>query len=391
MSAHAKGVPGWVSSVEKTLPEDVDTTSNWKDETWMHEWIMQYIEGFEEAVQGCVSRAGRAPTLAWNLCCVASLSKNELQHDLREVEWWLDPRRSGKRLSRTTTDYYLIRQKIIKQELRHKAEESTRPVFRRRQDPVYLILHIFSLLHEPVKLTRAQTGECLRELHRLMKVVIVPLDPDNHQLTPSLATFELLVRNYPDNPQDPKMVDHLMKVYYVYHLQKGNYRLCFDVALQAAQRYRRFSKANQSFLPSLADALDKAASCAEFLHEHETARPLLQEAIGIYKKLVDADPRGKQVQTQGVKILLARTLVRYSRAVCRLGHDLAAHWERDALESLREAIKIYTMARSFNQSGPARYGEELEDALWDLAVMAMRRKDKEEFAEMELRLKRLHA
>ncbi|KAG9024550.1 hypothetical protein FS837_005315, partial [Tulasnella sp. UAMH 9824] len=113
------------------------------------------------------------------------------------------------------------------------------------------------------------------------------------------------------------------------------------------------------------------------------------DAVSIYRKLVGVDPKGKQVQIQEFKIHLAGTLVRYSRVVCRLGHDLAAHWERDAMDSLREAIKIYSTARSFGQSGPTKYEEEMEDALWDLLVMARRKNDKVEVAEVETRLRRL--
>lgn len=217
--------------------------------------------------------------------------------------------------------------------------------------------------------------------------MIAPLDPGNDRLATNLSTFGLLVRHYPDELHDPEVVDYLMDVYYSHHLRRGNYRLCLDVALRAAQRYREF--AEPRLLPRLAGALDKAATCAEFLHEDETARPLLQEAMGVYRKLVDVDPKGKQVQIHQFRVLLARTLVRYCHVVCRLGQELAAHWTKDALEALREAIKIYSMARTFGQSGQAKYSEELEDALLDLAVMAKRRGDKEEMAEAEARLRRL--
>ncbi|KAG8912996.1 Ephrin type-A receptor 2 [Tulasnella sp. 408] len=367
--SHAKGIPEW-------------------DAMWLDEWIMQFIVPFEAAVQDCISSAGKSPTLARNLCCVTSLSRTELQQDLKEVDSLLNPRRSGKRLSRTTTDYLLLRQRIIRSELR-KVEWSTRSISKRRQDPVSRILYIFSLLHGPLSCTRGQIGEHFRELYGHLNSVIAPLDRNNHRLASGLATFGLLVKHYPNHWHDPEVVNHAINVYYAHHHRNGNYRLCLDVALQAAQQYRRFAETDQTFLPCLAGALDKAASCAEFLHEHETARPLLQEAVSVYRKLVGVDPKGKQVQIHEFKIHLAGTLVRFSRVVCRLGQDLAAHWQKDALDSLREAIKIYTSARSFGQSGPAKYDEELEDALWDLLVMVRRKNDKVEVAEVETRLRRL--
>ncbi|KAG8977909.1 hypothetical protein FRC05_000437 [Tulasnella sp. 425] len=304
------------------------------------------------------------------------------------MESLLNPNRGGKRLPRATTDYLFLRKTTIKSEFLRQAKRATQTAFKRsRQDPVFQILQIFAFLRGPISFTRAQVGEQLRELHRLLATVIAPLDPGNDQLAANLSSFGLLVRHYPDELHDSEVVDYLMDVYYGYHLRRGNYRLCLDVALRAAQRYREFSEPR--LLPRLAGALDKAATCAESLHEDETARPLLQEAIGVYKKLVDVDPKGKQVQIHQFKVLLARTLVRYCHVVCRLRPELAAHWTKDALDALREAIKIYSTARTFGQSGPAKYSEELEDALLDLVIMARRKGDREEAAEAEARLRRL--
>ncbi|KAG8917581.1 hypothetical protein FRC01_002356 [Tulasnella sp. 417] len=174
----------------------------------------------------------------------------------------------------------------------------------------------------------------------------------------------------------------MIDVYYTHHLQQGNHRLCFDVALQAAEQYQHLSDTHE-ISPRLAGALDKAASCAEILGEHETARPLLHEAIGVYREVVGVDPKGKQVHIHDLKILLARALVRYFRVVHRLGHDIAGHLQKDAPKSLREAIEIYTVERSFGQSGAPKYGEELKDALLDLLEVGKRKKAQKEVAEVE--------
>ncbi|KAG8917583.1 hypothetical protein FRC01_002358 [Tulasnella sp. 417] len=223
-----------------------------------------------------------------------------------------------------------------------------------------------------------------------MQTVIVPLNPNNCQLTSSLGTFELLAKRYPDNSHDPDVIDYMMDIYYPHYLQQGNYRLCFDVALQAAQLYRTLWETDE-ILPRLARTLDKAASCAEILGEYETARPLLQETIGVYRKVVYVDPKGKQGHIHDLKILLARALVRYFRVVHRLGHDLAAHWENGAVDSLREGINIYTAERSFGQSGPPKYGEELKDALLDLLEISKSRRAQNEVVEVEAKLNQLRS
>ncbi|KAG8918037.1 hypothetical protein FRC01_002072, partial [Tulasnella sp. 417] len=339
-------------------------------------------------VQECISRAGISPKKARHLCCINSLSRAELQDNLKTVESRLRSDRSDKRLPQTTTDYLILRQRVIRNELRN-VEWSAQSISERRQDPVSRILSIFSRLHKPHSLTRDRIGKYFRELHGHLHTAIVPLlNPTNYQFTSSLATFGLLAKRYQDNLQDPDVIDYMIDVYYPHHLQQGNHRLCLDVALQAAQQYQHLSDTHE-ISPRLAGVLDKAASCAEILGEHETARPLLHEAIGVYRKVVGVDPKGKQVHMHDLKILLARALVRYFRVVHRLGHDLAGHLQKDAPKSLREAIEIYTVERSFGQSGPPKYGEELKDALLDLLEVAKSKKAQKEVAEVEAKLNRL--
>ncbi|KAG8954016.1 hypothetical protein FRC04_001000 [Tulasnella sp. 424] len=380
-------------SIDRSIQIQAKGAPEW-DTRWMDEWIMKFIPEFEIAAGECIYIAARDPNMARNLCCVASLSTAELELDFREAAYLLDLDRGGKRLSRAATDYFFLRKAVIKSELLRRAQPVTRVASKRRQDPVSQILHIFTLLRGRATLTRVRLGECLRELHSLLKTVIVPLDPKNDQLASNLSAFEPLVRHYPDDSHDPETTNFLMDVYYGHHNRLGNYRLGFDVALQAAQRYRHLSEGDrnqtQNLLPRLANALDKAVDCAEFIHEDETARPLLQEAIKVHRKLVYVNPQGKQVQIPETKVLLARTLVRYHRVVYRLEKELAVHWKKDAMDALREAIEIYDTARSFGQSGRAKYGEELKAALMDLLAMARRRENKQEVAEAEARLRRLH-
>lgn len=47
---------------------------------------MKFIPEFETAVGECIYRAGRDPNMARNLCGIISLSRAELQRDLKDME-----------------------------------------------------------------------------------------------------------------------------------------------------------------------------------------------------------------------------------------------------------------------------------------------------------------
>ncbi|KAG9045900.1 hypothetical protein FS837_005458 [Tulasnella sp. UAMH 9824] len=338
----------------------------WKDARWLDSWIMEYIPLFEKAIRGCISEAELDPDIAQKLCQLSSLSIMELEGELRELKRLLRIDRAGRRLPHLTKKYIKVReQTIIKEiEIRPQPFVRTRIGFirsrssslpgRRPKDPVAQVLRAISTLHTPVRLSREQVGEILRELHALLRDEVAPLDKSRY-LFRILPSFERLVRHYPDDFH-PDVARFLIGVYYEHHIRHGNHTLCLEAASQAAERYRELSRTNEVFLARRAAALGKVVACSEILGLQENARACLEEVIHVYRRLSSTFENHHTFQ-----IPLARAMVRYHQVLCHLGCD----WnDSDLVDALRECIKIYN---SLIFSGTFTQGSELEQFVGELA------------------------
>ncbi|KAG9045901.1 hypothetical protein FS837_005459 [Tulasnella sp. UAMH 9824] len=368
----------------------------WEDAWWLDNWIMEYIPMFENTIQGCISQAALDPDVAQKLCQLSSLSRIELEEELQDLQTMLNKDRNGQRLPRLTKKYVKLRETTVTKEIEVRRQQlvvtatgfirtrSASTPARRPTDPVAQILRAISTLRNPVRLSREQLGETLRELHTLLKDEVAPLDHSRY-LSSVLPGFERLVRHYPDDFH-PDVARFLIDVYYEHHVRRGNHILCLEVALQAAERYRELSRTNGTFLARRAGALEKVVASYEILGLYENARACLAEAIWVYQQLNNTTGNH-----QAFQIPLARTLVRYHQVLCRLGRD----WnDSDVVDALREAIKIYDSrvwwGGSGQGSGLEQFGGDLVDALIDLDLTLLRKGDRVEALKAEDQLMHLY-
>ncbi|KAG8896608.1 hypothetical protein FRC00_005690 [Tulasnella sp. 408] len=351
---------------------------------------------FENTIQGCISQAALDPDVAQKLCHLSSLSRMELEEELQEIRTILIKDRNGQRLPPLTKKYIKLREATVAKEIEVRRQQlvvtatgfirtrSASTPARRPTDPVAQILRMISTLRQPVRLSREQLGETLRELHTLLRDEIAPLDHSRY-VSSVLPGFERLVRHYPDDFH-PDVARFLIDVYYEHHVRRGNHILCLEVALQAAERYRGLSRTNGAYLARRAGALEKVVASYEILGLYENARACLAEAIWVYQQLNNTTGNH-----QAFQIPLARTLVRYHQVLCRLGRD----WnDSDVVDALREAIKIYDSrvwwGGSGQGSGLEQFGGDLVDALIDLDLTFLRKGDRVEALKAEDQLMHLY-
>ncbi|KAG8929155.1 hypothetical protein FRC01_004766 [Tulasnella sp. 417] len=372
------------------------TVRIWEEARWLDNWIMEYIPMFENTIQGCISQAALDPDLAQRLCGLSSFSRMELEEELQDLKTMLQKDKNGQRLPQLTKKYIKLREETITKEIETRRQQlvvtatgfirtrSASTPMRRPRDPVTQILRAISTLRKPVRMSREQIGETLRELHTLLKDEVTPLDKSRY-LSSVLPGFERLVRHYPDDFH-PDVARFLIDVYYEYHVRRGNHILCLEVALQAAERYRELSRTNGTYLARRAGALEKVVASYEILGLYENARACLAEAIWVYQQL-----NSTTGNHQAFQIPLARTLVRYHQVLCRLGRD----WnDSDVVDALREAIKIYDSrvwwGDSSQGSGLEQFGGDLADALVDLDLTLLRKGDRVEALKAEDQLMHLY-
>ncbi|KAG8976534.1 hypothetical protein FRB90_009136, partial [Tulasnella sp. 427] len=344
------------------------TARVWKEARWLDNWIMEYIPMFENTIQGCITQGALDPDVAYRFCQLASLTRGELEEELEDLKTILHKDENGQRLPLLESKYLRLREAAITREIDVRRQQlvvtasglvrvrSSSTPGRRPKDPVAQILRAISRLRQPVRISREQVGETLRELHILLRDEVSPLDQSRY-LSSVLPGFERLVRHYPDD-WHPDVARFLVDVYYEHNVRRGNHVLCLEVALQAAERYRELSRTNGNFLSRRAGTLEKVVTSYEILGLHENARAALAEAIWVYQQLTNTT--GNQ---QAFRIPLARTLVRYHQVLCRLGRD----WnDSDVVDALREAIKIYE-GRVWMGAGSTMVGSGLEQFGGDLA------------------------
>ncbi|KAG8920831.1 hypothetical protein FRC00_009464, partial [Tulasnella sp. 408] len=208
--------------------------------------------------------------MAQKLCQLSSLSITELEGELRELKRLLQNDRNGRPLPHLTKKYIKLREATITKEIEIRPQPLVRTRIgfirtrssslpgRRPKDPVAQILRAISTLRSPVRLSREQLGETLRELHALLRDEVAPLDKSRY-LFRILPHFERLVRRYPDDFH-PNVARFLIDVYYEHHIRHGNHTLCLEAALQAAKRYRELSRTDGTFLARRAAALAKVVA-----------------------------------------------------------------------------------------------------------------------------------
>ncbi|KAG8909954.1 hypothetical protein FRC01_006628 [Tulasnella sp. 417] len=371
------------------------TPFNLETARWVDDCIMEYIHTFGKAVQECISKAGLDSSVAQEPQPLSSLLGTKLEEKIHGHKEGLEGFQANVVLQTDENDDLVPHSTIKVSEATipeknaiatgsTQVQASSTPG-RSPVDSVARIRRAISTLRKPITVSREKIGDTLRELHVLLRDDIAPVDR-TQSLSSFLPDFERLVQHYPDDFH-PDVARILIDVYYDHQIRQGNYSLCLEVALQAAERFRNLSSTNAKFLTSRAEALEKASTSYEILGRYENARACLAEAICVYQQL-----NSTTGDRQAFRIPLARNLVKYHQVLCRLGRD----WDdSDVVNALHEARKIYdSLVWSGESSGQReeseKLGRELADALLELDVTLIRKGDIVEASEVEDQLIHLY-
>ncbi|KAG8913380.1 hypothetical protein FRC01_004574 [Tulasnella sp. 417] len=373
----------------KFTPFNLDTAR------WVDDCIMEYIPTFRKAVQECISRAALGSSVAQEPPPLSSLLGMKVEENIQGHEEGLEGLQT-KVVLQTDENADLVPHSTIKvSELTVPEKNATATGSTQVQststpgtslvDSVAQVQRAISTLRKPITVSREEIGDTLRELHVLLRDDIAPVDR-TQSLSSVLPDFERLVQHYPDDFH-PDVARILIDVYYDHQIRQGNHSLCLEVALQAAERFRKLSSTNAKFLSSRAEALEKASTSYEILGRYENARACLAEAICVYQQL-----NSTAGDRQAFQIPLARNLVKYHHVLCRLGRD----WDdSDVVNALHEARKIYDSRVWSGESSTQReesekLGRELANALLRLDLTLIRKGDIVEASEVEDQLMHLY-
>lgn len=186
------------TSVQRALPL--------KSSPWIDKAIMEQVSIFEEVVHNWVALAWKDWTVARILFQVSILTPKELLNELELTQGKLRDR-SMDQDPNLLKGYFQLREQVLTQELNHR---SKKPSFAERRqspsckDPTAQLLQTFSMLRNPIALSRSQVEQKLKGLPTYLKPFLGLLDQDRRLSFP-LLRFERLVQNFPDD-RDRKSV-----------------------------------------------------------------------------------------------------------------------------------------------------------------------------------------
>ncbi|TFK25277.1 hypothetical protein FA15DRAFT_668648 [Coprinopsis marcescibilis] len=123
------------------------------------------------------------------------------------------------------------------------------------------------------------------------------------------------------------------------------------------------------FTPHLADFLYNNAILLRSSGRSESATPLLEESIGLYRTLIETEVNGALDDGESNESCLAKTLLQLGFCYNQLGRH------RVAVESAREATNIY---RQLAQSAPETPRDPLANSLFVLGIMLALSKERGE-------------